>query len=160
LTHKSDVGGVRLNLSGDAVAAAAAEVLAIPGAEGCLVAQMAGPGVETIVGIQNDPVFGPLVMVGLGGVFVEVLRDVALRVCPVDEAEAVRMIDELKGVALLRGARGRPPADVAALARAIAGLSRFAVATADRIASVDVNPLLVRPAGQGVVALDAVLVAR
>ncbi|MEQ9643490.1 MAG: acetate--CoA ligase family protein [Alphaproteobacteria bacterium] len=161
VTHKSDVGGVRLNLATPQAAAdAVRDVLAIPGAEGALMAKMAGQGVEIILGIQNDPVFGPLVMVGLGGVFVEVMGDVSLRVCPVDEADARQMIGDLKGAALLKGVRGRPPADIDALAGAIAALSRFAVATADRVGSVDINPFLVLPEGEGAVALDAVLVER
>ena len=115
-------------------------------------------GVETIIGVQHDPVFGPVVMFGLGGVFVEVLRDVTFRVAPFDQAEARRMIAEIRGAAILAGARGRPPADIDALAGALSLLSRFAAAQAGGFASIEINPLLVRPQGHGVAALDALIV--
>ena len=112
------------------------------------------------MGIHHDPTFGPVVMLGLGGVFVEVLRDVTFRLAPFDAAEAHRMIRELKGFPMLQGVRGRPPADVDALATMLACLSDFAVAGAGRIESLDVNPVLVRPAGEGAVALDALMVTK
>ena len=128
--------------------------------EGVLVAPMAGEGVELIIGARHDPVFGPTVMVGFGGIFVEVLRDVSLRVGAVSIVEAHAMLAELKGAALLRGARGRQPADLDAAAEAIARLSAYAVANEGRFESMEVNPLLVRPKGQGAVALDALIVPR
>jgi len=165
ILHKTEVGGVRLNLKGaDAVAAAfdaiiAAAGVAAPEAEihGCLVAPMAGEGVETIIGVVRDPVFGPVVMFGLGGVFVEALQDVTFRVAPFGEAEAARMLDEVRGARLLDGVRGRPPADRAALASALAALSRLAAAHAGRIRSIEANPFLVRAEGAGALALDAVV---
>jgi acyl-CoA synthetase (NDP forming) len=166
ITHKTDIGGVALGLDsatavGRAFAAVTMRVAARqPGAriKGCLVAPMAPSGVETILGVQWDPVFGPVVMLGLGGIFVEVLKDVTFRLAPFDEAEARRMIGELRGAAVLAGWRGRPPADIAALAQALAALSRFAAAQGPTLRSLDINPLLVLPAGQGVLALDAVVV--
>ena len=118
------------------------------GLGGCLVAPMVTGGVETILGAQWDPVFGPVVMLGLGGVFVEALKDVTFRLAPFDEAEARRMITELRALPVLHGMRGRPPADLAALARALADLSRFAAAQGPALASLDINPFLVLPEGR------------
>ena len=170
IIHKSDIGGVALNLqSVEEVRAAAGRVLTAARAhapdariEGCLVAPMLDTrnGVETILGVHVDPVFGPVVMFGLGGIFVEVLQDVALRLAPFGLEEAHAMIGEIRGAALLSGARGRPPADVESLAQALSDLSRFAAAHADRLETLDINPFLVRPLGEGAIALDAVLVTR
>jgi acyl-CoA synthetase (NDP forming) len=109
------------------------------------------------LGIARDPVFGPVAMVGLGGVFIEILKDVSFRRCPFDEAQAEAMVRSLKGFPLLDGARGRPKADVKALAAALSALSRFAAGADERLLSVDVNPLLVLPEGQGAFAADAVI---
>ena len=166
--HKSDVGGVRLGVADRAGAEAAfAEIgaavrAARPGAaiDGCLVAPMVTGGVETILGVQRDPVFGPIVMFGLGGIFVEALKDVTFRAAPFDEAEARAMIGSVAAYPLLTGLRGQPPADLDALAAALSRLSCFAAANADAIESLDVNPFLVRPEGEGALALDAVLVTR
>lgn len=165
IAHKSDVGGVLLNL-GDAgaVRAGYAAILArvaaaVPSAsvDGVLVAAMIPAGVETVIGVVRDPVFGPVVMFGLGGVFVEVLNDVAFRRAPFGNGEALAMTQQIRGRALLHGARGTPPADVDALAAALSRLSVFAVANADAVASIDVNPFIVRPQGQGAVAVDALI---
>ncbi|MEP9350484.1 acetate--CoA ligase family protein [Xanthobacter sp. KR7-225] len=167
ILHKSDIGGVALNLAtAEAVQVAGAAVLeraraAAPEAriDGLLVAPMMPKGgVETILGATVDPVFGPMVMFGLGGVLVEVMGDVALRRAPFDLKEARAMIGEIRGAALLDGVRGAPPADKEALATALVALARFAAANADRIESIDVNPFLVFPEGRGAVALDAVIV--
>ena len=168
VAHKSDVGGVRLGVADRAGAEAAfGEVVAAVRAarpdaaiDGCLVAPMAAGGVETILGAQRDPVFGPIVMFGLGGIFVEALKDVTFRAAPFDEAEARAMIESVAAYPLLTGLRGQPPADLGALAAALSRLSCFAAANADVIESLDVNPFLVRPEGQGALALDAVLVTR
>ncbi len=128
--------------------------------DGVLVSPMVRDGVEMILGVQHDPTFGPVVMCGLGGVFVEVLADVSFRPAPFDDAEAHRMLRELRGFPLLAGARGRPQGDVDALAAALAALSRFAAAHAGRLESAELNPLMVRPAGRGVIALDALIVPR
>jgi acyl-CoA synthetase (NDP forming) len=166
IAHKTEIGGVVLDVAtpDDAADAYDRIVRAVtaqaPRAriDGVTVAPMARDGVELIVGARHDPVFGPVILVGLGGIFVEVLRDVALRVGAVDEAEARRMLGELKGYPLLAGARGRPPADLAAAAQAIAALSVYALANRGRFESIEINPLLVRDAGRGAVALDALIV--
>jgi acyl-CoA synthetase (NDP forming) len=168
ILHKTEIGGVALNLAdAAAVRAAFAQVTAramaaAPDAEiaGCLVAPMVSGGVEAILGVQNDPVFGPVVMFGLGGIFVEVLEDVTFRAAPFDVAEARRMIREIKAYKILQGVRGQPPGDVEALAQALSDLSLFAAAHGGRIESLDLNPFLVLPMGQGVMALDAVLELR
>jgi acyl-CoA synthetase (NDP forming) len=166
ITHKSDVGGVKLNIRGeDAVRRAYADIMASvrqhrPDAriEGVLIAPMAPKGVECIAGVHCDPVFGPVVMFGLGGVFVEVLKDVSFRLAPFGRDDAMEMIREIKGYALLQGARGAPPCDIGALADALAALSRFAHARRADFSSVEINPLLSLPEGQGAVALDAVVI--
>jgi acetate---CoA ligase (ADP-forming) len=166
LAHKTEAGGVILDVTSPADARIAYEriVAAVsrhaPAARiaGVLVAPMAGEGIELIVGARHDEVFGPTVMVGLGGIFVEVLRDVALRVGAVAVAEAHDMLAELKGASLLAGARGRPRLDVAAAAEAIARFSAYAQANEGRFATMEINPLLVRRDGQGAVALDALIV--
>ena len=166
ITHKSDVGGVRLNLGdADAVRAAFASIVeqaarAEPQAriDGVVVAPMVKGGVECILGVQSDPVFGPVVMVGLGGILVEAMRDVSFRVAPIDAAEARAMVHEIRARRVLDGMRGAPAADVDALAEAIARLSQFAAAHAGSLKSLDINPFVVLPQGQGAMALDAVLV--
>lgn len=168
IAHKTEIGGVVLDLgSADAVRAAARGILdragdAHPDAtiDGLLVAPMAGDGIEVILGIQRDPVFGPVVMFGLGGIFAEVLRDVTFRAAPFDVAEARRMIDEIAGRDVLDGVRGRPGGDIDALAETLAALSRFAAAHGDDLETCDINPFLLRPPGRGGVALDAVLIGR
>ena len=166
IAHKTEIGGVVLNvLDEDGARAATAAILASaaekrPDArlEGVIVSPMVNGGVEIIAGVVRDPVFGPVVMFGLGGVFVEVLKDVTFRAAPFDVAEAHRMIREIRGYALFEGVRGAPPSDVDALAETLAALSRFAAANADAVYSIDLNPVRVMPRGAGLVALDALLV--
>ena len=122
-----------------------------------MVAEMAPDGVD-VVGIQRDPTFGPVVMVGLGGIPVEVLEDVAFRLAPFGVDEARRMISEPRGARILDGVRGAPPSDVDALAQLLSRMSVFAVAERDRVASVDLNPVRVLERGKGLVALDALIV--
>ena len=107
-----------------------------------------------------DPSFGPVVMFGLGGIFVEVLKDVTFRAAPFDIAEAHRMIREIRGYPMLEGVRGAPPADIDALADLLSALSRFAAANERSLDSIDLNPVRVFEAGKGVVALDALIVTR
>jgi len=126
--------------------------------EGVLISPMLTDGIEMILGVQHDGVFGPTVLLGLGGIFVEVLRDVTFRVAPFGLAEAHAMIGELRGKAILEGARGKPPGDLDALAETLSKLSLFAAAQQGQFSSIDINPLLVRPKGKGVVALDALIV--
>lgn len=166
IAHKTEIGGVIVGVRdrGEAVKAFATILERArskrPDAriDGVMVAPMISGGVETIAGVARDPVFGPVVMFGLGGVFVEVLKDVSFRVAPFDVAEAHRMIREIKGYAMLEGVRGAPPADIDALAETLSALSRFAAANADGIDSIDLNPLRVLEKGRGVVALDALIV--
>ncbi len=168
IQHKTEIGGVVLDVRGGVAARAGFDTLMerararAPAArlDGVLVAPMAETGVEAILGVQRDPVFGPVVMLGLGGVFVEVLRDVTFRLAPFDAAQARRMIAELKGAAVFDGVRGAPPADVDALAEALAALSRFAAANARWVETIDVNPFVVLPQGAGALALDALIAAR
>jgi acetate---CoA ligase (ADP-forming) len=122
------------------------------------VQQMAAAGTEMIVGITHDSQLGAAVMVGTGGIFAEVLRDVAVRPLPLDERDAREMIDSLRGVALLRGARGQAPGDIDALVRVILGVARLATACGDRLVELDLNPVIVSAAGA--VAVDALVVAR
>jgi hypothetical protein len=126
--------------------------------DGVLVAPMLAGGVETILGVARDPVFGPVVMFGLGGVYVEVLKDVAFRAAPFGEAAARAMIAETLAAKFLAGVRGAPPADVAALAQTLARLAAFAHENRDLVEAIDVNPYVALP--RGGYALDALVVPR
>src|SRR5262249_29956345 len=158
IAHKTEVGGVVVNVqSAEEAKAVAADMLArgrekapVGGIEGVMVAPMVTGGIETIAGVTQDPSLGAIVMFGLGGIFVEVLKDVTFRAAPFDEDEAHRMIREIRGYAILEGVRGAPPADIDALAKLLSTLSRFAAAHADRIASMELNPVLVMQRGRGV----------
>ncbi len=157
--HKSDAGLVRLGLrTAREVREAFAELR--EAGDAVLVCEEVTGGVETVVGVSHDDLFGPTLMFGLGGVFVEVFEDVAFRVPPFDKSEARRMVESVRGAALLRGGRGRPAGDATALVDVIMKVQRLAVDNADRMAELDINPLLVRPRGQGVIALDALVVCR
>ena len=166
IPHKTEVGGVVVGVRSEAQLATEYDSLLARVAQkapeariaGVLVAQMAQGGIELILGTKKDPVFGPVVMVGLGGIFAEVLRDVALQIAPVTEQQATQMLRSLRAFPLLDGARGRAKADVAAAARAVAALSQFAAQHADVVAEIDINPLVVMDQGQGAFALDALLV--
>lgn len=168
IAHKSEIGGVLLGLSDEAQVREGFRTLMqrahqhAPQArlDGVVVARMAQKGVETILGVHRDPVFGPVVMFGLGGVFVEAFKDVAFRIAPFGVAEARAMINEVKGRILLTGLRGQPPADEDALADAVSRLSVYAARHADAIESIDINPFVVLPRGAGAMALDALIVPR
>ena len=168
IAHKTEIGGVVLDVADAAAAEAAYGLLlqrasaAVPNAciDGVLIAPMAPDGVDVIVGVNRDATFGPVVMFGLGGIFVEALKDVTFRLAPFGEAEARRMIAEIAGYALLDGARGTARSDIDALARVLAKVSEFAAAHASDVNSVDINPLRVLPQGGGVLALDALIVPR
>ena len=154
LPHKTEAGGVRLGLtSKQEVATAASEVLAAakkhaPNAAitGVLVQQMAAPATELVLGVRRDPAFGPIVMLGLGGIFIEVLKDVIFASAPVSEAHAAFMLQQLRGRAILDGVRGRPGVDRASLAKAICALSHFALAHPE-VAELDLNPVISGPNG-------------
>lgn len=166
ILHKTEAGAVLLNLSGEAAvrdgyrAVMARAVAAHPGAriEGVLVQPMAKPGQEMILGVTRDPDFGPMLMVGLGGIHVEVLKDVAFAPVPLSREDALDLIGELKGTALLDGVRGAPPSDKAELADLIVALSRFAHDHRDAIAEIDLNPVIVHAAGAGLTVVDALIV--
>jgi acyl-CoA synthetase (NDP forming) len=159
IAHKTEAGCVKLGIVGAAEAAGAcAEVLAnarlyAPGAriDGVLVQAMAAPGVELIAGGVNDPSFGPVLMVGLGGIFTEVLKDVRFRLAPISAAQADEVLQSLKGYPLLTGVRGRPPVDMSALVQALVNISRLLEAWPD-LKELDLNPLIASDAG--VVAVD------
>ena len=167
IAHKTEAGGVALNLAdAAAVRAASARIFASVAAhapdariEGLLVAPMLRGGTELIAGISRDPVFGPVVMVGMGGIYAEVLRDVAVQPAPVSQGQALAMIRSLRLFPLLDGARGQARADIDAAACAVARLSEFACTHRDQVGEIDLNPILVRPAGQGIAILDALMVA-
>ena len=124
---------------------------------GILVAKQLSGGVECLMGINRDPTFGPVAVFGLGGIFVELLNDVAVRPCPFEPDEAREMILSIRGAAILKGLRGQPPVDIDALARMLSRLSVFAAGAGERLVSVDLNPVLALPEGQGAFALDAVV---
>ena len=165
IAHKSEAGGVMLGLEGDdAVRAAFDTIMAnarryAPDArlDGVLVSPMISGGVETIVGMKRDAVFGPAIMFGLGGIFVEIFHDTALRVAPFGRETAMEMIRSIKSYPLLAGARGRPLADVEALADALSQLSHFATAQGSGFELIEINPLIVLPKGKGVIAVDALV---
>jgi acyl-CoA synthetase (NDP forming) len=155
--HKSDRGLVRVGVGSEKqLRAAYDELSAVKGVDGVLVSEQVDSGVETVVGVARDELFGPTVMFGIGGVFLEVLRDVTFRVPPFDKAEARRMIDEVRGAALLRGTRGAPKASIPALVDVIMKVQRLAVDLHDEVAELDINPLVALP--KRAVALDALVV--
>jgi acyl-CoA synthetase (NDP forming) len=166
ITHKSEAGALALGADGEgAVRAAHAQVLANAKAAhpasaiaGVLVQEMAPAGREIIIGVSRDPDFGPMLMVGLGGIHVEVLQDVAFAPVPIGVEAALELVGELKGAKLLDGVRGAPPSDRAALARLIAAVSRFAADHADAIAEIDLNPVIVHAEGAGLSIVDALIV--
>ena len=165
--HKSDFGGVRLNLDTAADIRAALEEIGDAAAHagiatnGFLVEEQSSPGVEMVLGGLWDPRFGPCVMVGLGGVFVEVFEDVAFRTCPISTDDARDMIRSLRAAPLLRGARGAPPCDeeavIAALV-ALGGTGGLMEALDGQATEIDINPLIVRP--EGATAVDARIILR
>lgn len=161
LAHKTDLGLVSLGLVGDDRIRSAADDLLATGRRhgldirGLLVEPMADPGVELIVGMRRDPGFGPVVIVGLGGILAEVLDDVAIRLAPVPFHDALAMLDQLRGRRVLDGVRGRPPIDRKAVAEMVVTLSRLALDRPD-IVEVDLNPVIASP--DGAVAVDALVV--
>ncbi|MCU1354385.1 MAG: pimeloyl-CoA synthetase [Acidimicrobiales bacterium] len=160
LLHKSDEDLVRLGLTSIAAVRQAYADLAPHGSEGVLVSEQVADGAEAVLGIIDDPLFGPAVMLGLGGIFIEVFNDVTFRVPPFDRAEARRMVDELEGSSLFDGVRGRERADIPALVDTLMKVQRMAVDLHDVVSEVDINPLMVLPRGRGVLALDGLVVAR
>jgi len=166
LVHKTDIGGVLLNISNaEQVKRAYADLLSIgrsnsPDAkiEGILIQEMIDPGLEVIVGVKNDPIFGTAVALGLGGIHVEILKDVSIRVLPLSEEDAWNMIEELKGSALFKGVRGSLPRDTKALVDILLKVSRMASELEGKFVEIDINPLMVRATGEGAVAVDALII--
>ena len=160
IVHKSDADGVQLDLrDAEAVGAAYRRIMEgaarhRPGAriDGALVCRMARPGVEVILGLTRDPQFGPALMFGLGGIFVELYRDVAFRLVPISEHDAREMVHEIKGFPVLTGVRGRPPRDLDVLTRSLLLLSALAESR-PQIDAVDLNPVILYE--QGCVVVDA-----
>lgn len=168
IAHKTEIGGVLLNLNDKAAVGDGHDLIlkrvktAHPSAklEGVIAAPMITGGVEVVIGVTNDPTFGPAVMFGLGGILVEVLKDVTFRLAPFGVDEAHRMIREIKGFPILEGVRGAAASDIDALADSLAALSVFAHENANMIESIDINPFIVLPKGEGAVAVDALIVPR
>ena len=167
IPHKTEAGVVRLNIRGlDELKIAAREIVAAAQShdgtariEGISMQEMAA-GLEVIVGAVNDAHFGPVIVFGLGGIHTELFKDITHGFAPFDARYAKQMLDAIKGSALLHGYRGQPALDVDALADTLSRLSLLAADHAGRIAEIDINPLFVRPAGQGVVAADALVVLK
>lgn len=165
IPHKSDVGGValRLNDASEVLKAHARMMTEVgrraPDAQidGVIVQRMATEGIEMILGIKRDALFGPVVLCGFGGTLVELLRDVAVGIAPLSRLQAQEMLRHLRGFAILRGVRGGPPADVGALCDAIVSVSQMASCLGSRLAGLDINPLIVSAEGSGVVAVDALV---
>lgn len=166
ILHKTEAKGVKVGLASELeVRAGFREVMNNaksykPDAQlnGVLVAEMVSGGTEVMVGVSRDPAFGPVLVLGLGGIFVEVLEDVTMRLLPIHRTDAYQMIDELKGKKLLKGFRGRPPADVDQLVEVILRVGRLAYDLRDRVREMDLNPVIVLPNGKGAKALDALVV--
>jgi acyl-CoA synthetase (NDP forming) len=161
ISHKTEIGGVRLNLKspaevereGNALAAAVSKIAPPAQLDGFVVQEMV-EGIEIIVGAHADPLFGPMIVVGAGGILVELVKDVACRLLPVGPQDAQDMIGELKAARLLAGFRGRPAADLDALVTAICGLSDFYLDHRHLMTDFEVNPLIVLRQGEGVRAVD------
>jgi len=161
IVHKTESGAVVLGLkSAEEVEAQGKQLLSkAPGKAQLLIQEMV-QGTEVLLGARTDPQFGPFLMVGLGGIFVEVLKDVSLRLLPVDEKEALAMLKELKGYRILEGVRGQPPRDIKALARAMTGLSDLFASYRPFLSDLEINPLMVRREGEGVAAVDVRVIKR
>jgi acetyltransferase len=161
ILHKTDIGGIKLNIMSASEVRDAFDLIVyrvqrfMPDATiwGCQVQQMVKGGREVIVGMSRDPQFGPLLMFGLGGIYVEVFKDVTFRVAPIDRREAHDMLDEIRGFPLLKGVRGEKPADLAAVADTILRISQLATEFPE-IVELDINPVMVFEAGKGVMGVD------
>jgi acyl-CoA synthetase (NDP forming) len=152
--HKSDVGAVRLNLSdADAVRRTFAQIQQ-PEMEGIVIQKMIAAGVEVMVGVMEDPLFGPLIAFGLGGVHVEILGDVCFRVSPLTDLDAREMVREIRGYRLLQGYRGHLPADVGAIEEILLRISRM-VEEIPEIRELDLNPVFALPPGEGYLVVDS-----
>ena len=166
ILHKTDAGGVALNIAdADQLAAAAKQILGHIGAShprakinGILVQRMEKGLAEVILGFRRDPQVGPVVVLGVGGILAEIYKDIALRIAPVDVDTARGMLEEVRGLAVIRGYRGLPRGDCEALAQAVAAMSQLACLPGRAVAEAEINPLIVKAEGQGVVAVDGLIV--
>jgi len=152
--HKSDVGAVRLNIQNEDALRRAFEEIAQPGMEGVLVQQMLSKGVEVMIGVTEDPLFGPLIAFGLGGIHVEILADVRFRVTPLTDRDAQEMVREIRGYRLLEGYRGHAPADINAIEEVLLRISRL-VEDVPEVRELDLNPVFALAPGQGCSVVDA-----
>jgi acyl-CoA synthetase (NDP forming) len=161
IVHKTESGAVVLGLkSPEEVVAEGQKLLSKTLGKGHLLIQEMVQGTEVLLGARTDPQYGPFLMVGLGGILVEVLKDVAIRLLPVDEAEARRMLQELRGFKVLEGVRGQVPRDIDALVKAMVGLSDIFAAQRNHLTDLEINPLMVRAQGRGVAAVDVRMVRK
>ncbi len=159
--HKTEHGLVKLNVAAEDARAAGATMTAKDSEGVLLIEEMIGDGVaEWIVGCRHDATFGPIVVIGAGGIFVELFDDQKVRLAPLDHDTALRAITMQKAAKLLRGVRGRPAGDIAALTELVVNLSRFFAEHAAVIEEIEINPVIVRPEGRGVVAADALMTLR
>lgn len=166
ILHKTEARGVKVGIATESeLRSAYQEIMNNARAykpearlNGILVAEMVQGGVEVMVGVSRDPTFGPVLVLGMGGIFVEALEDVTMRLLPIHRIDAWQMIEELKGKRLLKGFRNRPPADIEQLVETILRVGRLAYDLRSRIIEMDLNPVLVKPQNQGAVALDALVV--
>ena len=161
VVHKTESGAVVLGLkNAEEVQAEGQKLLTKTLGRGHLLIQEMVQGTEVLIGARTDPQYGPFLMVGLGGIFVEVLKDVAIRLLPIDAREAREMLKELRGYKVLEGVRGQKPRDVDALVKAMVGLSEIFAHTANYLSDMEINPLMVRAQGQGAAAVDVRLVRK
>jgi len=155
VVHKTESGAVVLGLkSAEEVQAEGQKLLSKTLGKGSLLVQEMVQGTEVLIGARTDPQYGPFLMVGLGGIFVEVLKDVSIRLLPVDTHEAQEMLQELRGYKVLEGVRGQGPRDVDALVKAMVGLSDIFAAHRNHLTDMEINPIMVRAQGGGVAAVD------
>ena len=161
IVHKTESGAVVLGLkTAEEVVAEGQKLLSKTLGKGHLLIQEMVQGTEVLLGARTDPQYGPFLMVGLGGILVEVLKDVAIRLLPVDEGEARRMLQELRGFKVLQGVRGQGPRDIDGLVKAMVGLSEIFAAQRNHLTDLEINPLMVRAQGRGVAAVDVRLVRK
>jgi acetate---CoA ligase (ADP-forming) len=165
ITHKTEAGAVKINIQNESeLRRCYREILksvqwydAEAVIEGILVQEMITSGKEMIVGMTCDPQFGPVIVVGIGGIFVEVIKDIAMRIAPLTKSDALNMIGELRGYRMLTGARGEAESDIDALAGILCRFSQLSIDLADEISEIDINPLIVFESGKGAVAVDCLM---
>ena len=161
VVHKTEAGAVILGVRSESeVEAHSDRLIRQSAAKGRILVQEMVDGTEVILGARRDPQYGPFLIVGLGGILVEVLKDVAIRLLPLDEEEAWAMLKELKGYEILEGVRGQPPRDTAALVRAMLGLSEIFASYRDHLSDLEFNPIMLRPEGKGLAAVDVRMIRK